>query len=218
MSNRHMRLGLAPIVLGALASVHCGDASTNPSESTAQAASGVVFSGPIHPHASSGLCLDVVGQGTANGTAVQVWSCSGNPNQQWTYNGTTLSVYGDKCLDMTAGNTANGTRLQIWNCEAGNTNQMWTQTGATFVWSGKGKCLDLTNGVAANGTPIQSWGCYAGDTNQEWSVPTTTSPPPPPPPAQAVDYAPYFPTWVWGGSGYAFTGLADLHNKSGLTK
>ena len=24
------------------------------------------------------------------------------------------------------------------------------------------------------------------------------------------DYAPYFPTWVWGGSGYAFTGLADM--------
>ncbi len=32
----------------------------------------------------------------------------------------------------------------------------------------------------------------------------------------AIDYAPYFPTRVWGGSGYAFTGLADLQQKSGL--
>jgi chitinase len=32
------------------------------------------------------------------------------------------------------------------------------------------------------------------------------------------DYAPYFPTWVWGGSGYAFTGLADLQQKSGLNE
>jgi chitinase len=31
-----------------------------------------------------------------------------------------------------------------------------------------------------------------------------------------IDYAPYFPTWVWGASGYAFNGLVDLENKSGL--
>ncbi|MGO8993752.1 MAG: hypothetical protein ACLQVI_10525 [Polyangiaceae bacterium] len=34
----------------------------------------------------------------------------------------------------------------------------------------------------------------------------------------AIDYAPYFPTWVWGGSGYAFSGLADLQSKSGLNE
>ena len=33
-----------------------------------------------------------------------------------------------------------------------------------------------------------------------------------------VDYAPYFPTWIWGGSGYAVTGLADLQAKSGLNE
>jgi chitinase len=38
------------------------------------------------------------------------------------------------------------------------------------------------------------------------------------PAAPAIDYAPYFPTWVWGGSGYAFTGLADLQKKSGLNE
>jgi chitinase len=37
-------------------------------------------------------------------------------------------------------------------------------------------------------------------------------------PAPTTDYAPYFPTWVWGGSGYAFTGLADLQKKSGLNE
>jgi len=37
---------------------------------------------------------------------------------------------------------------------------------------------------------------------------------PSPPP---IEFAPYFPTWVWGGSGYAITGLADLHARSGLT-
>jgi hypothetical protein len=38
------------------------------------------------------------------------------------------------------------------------------------------------------------------------------------PPAATIDYAPYFPTWVWGGSGYAFTGLADLQKKASLNE
>lgn len=38
------------------------------------------------------------------------------------------------------------------------------------------------------------------------------------PASSVIDYAPYFPTWVWGGSGYAFTGLADLKKKSGLNE
>ena len=31
----------------------------------------------------SGLCLDVNGAGTANGTKVQLWTCNGGSNQQW---------------------------------------------------------------------------------------------------------------------------------------
>jgi hypothetical protein len=37
-------------------------------------------------------------------------------------------------------------------------------------------------------------------------------------PSSSLDYAPYFPTWVWGGSGYSFTGLAELQKKSGLNE
>ncbi len=38
------------------------------------------------------------------------------------------------------------------------------------------------------------------------------------PSVAAFDYAPYFPTWVWGASGYAFSGLADLQKKSALNE
>ena len=34
--------------------------------------------------------------------------------------------------------------------------------------------------------------------------------------APKTDYAPYFPTWVWGAGGYAFTSLVDLEAKAGL--
>lgn len=33
---------------------------------------------------ASGLCLDVPGSNSANGTALIVYTCTGNPNQQWT--------------------------------------------------------------------------------------------------------------------------------------
>src|ERR1700735_2380983 len=158
------RLSFATTLLGGLGALHCGDASsTGPSESSGQAVSAVTFSGPIHPQASASLCLDVAGQGTANGTAVQLGTCSGQSSQEWSYNGTTLSVYGDKCLDVTGGSTTNGTKLQIWDCTAGNKNQMWTESGANLVWASDGQCLDVTNGVFANGTPIQSWVCYVGE-------------------------------------------------------
>jgi hypothetical protein len=124
--------------------------------------------GALHPKSSSTLCLAVAGKATANGSAVVVATCDGSASQSWALQNGTLRVYGTKCLDVPSGNTANGTKLQIWDCSAGNTNQAWTETGATLAWTGKGKCLDLTDGVAASGTAVQSWSCVAGDVNQEW--------------------------------------------------
>jgi hypothetical protein len=31
----------------------------------------------------SGLCLDVIGTGTANGTLMDMWTCNGGTHQQW---------------------------------------------------------------------------------------------------------------------------------------
>ncbi len=31
----------------------------------------------------SGLCLDVTGAGTANGSPVEIWTCNGGSNQEW---------------------------------------------------------------------------------------------------------------------------------------
>ncbi len=49
---------------------------------------------------ASGRCVDVPGAGTADGTAVQLWDCNGQSNQQWTHTSAgELKVYGNKCLD-----------------------------------------------------------------------------------------------------------------------
>ncbi|MEV5322502.1 RICIN domain-containing protein [Nonomuraea sp. NPDC052634] len=33
----------------------------------------------------SNLCLDAIGQGTANGTGLQLYTCHGGPNQRWSH-------------------------------------------------------------------------------------------------------------------------------------
>ncbi|KAF7773122.1 CAZyme family CBM13 [Agaricus bisporus var. burnettii] len=73
-------------------------------------------------------CLDVSSGADANGTKMQIFTCSsGNANQQWSYDvwSKRLSWKGhNKCLDLSAGSTADGNRLQIWDC-VWNPNQFW---------------------------------------------------------------------------------------------
>jgi hypothetical protein len=35
--------------------------------------------------------------------------------------------------------------------------------------------------------------------------------------SDAIELAPYFPTWAWGGNGYAYSSLVDLMHKSGVS-
>ncbi|MFJ9519919.1 PHB depolymerase family esterase [Kitasatospora sp. NPDC101801] len=75
----------------------------------------------------STLCLDASAKGTANGTKVVVWSCNGQPNQQWQVNanGTVIGVQSGLCLDVAGLATADGTPVQLWSCSGGR-NQQWT--------------------------------------------------------------------------------------------
>jgi Ricin-type beta-trefoil lectin domain len=69
----------------------------------------------------------VTGQGTADGTLVELWSCNGGTNQQWNAgpNSSLVGTGSGKCLDDPGGTTVNGTQQVIWTCH-GTTNQMWT--------------------------------------------------------------------------------------------
>ncbi|MFI7385579.1 endo-1,4-beta-xylanase [Streptomyces sp. NPDC049813] len=115
----------------------------------------------------SGRCLEVSGAGTADGTPLQLWDCSGGTNQQWTY--TTAGefrVYGNKCLD--AGGTGNGTRIQIYSCWGGD-NQKWRlNTDGSVVGVQSGLCLATAANGASNGTQIQLATC-TNATSQRWT-------------------------------------------------
>jgi chitinase len=121
---------------------------------------------PIHGY--GGKCVDVAAASSANGTAVQLYTCNGTAAQQWTHTGTTLQALG-KCMDVAAAGTANGTKVQLYDCN-GTAAQQWTQgASGSLVNSGSGKCLDATGPSSADGTRLQIWTC-GGTANQSWTL------------------------------------------------
>ncbi|WP_255951043.1 arabinofuranosidase catalytic domain-containing protein [Streptomyces odontomachi] len=85
-----------------------------------------------HHHANGSLstigrCLDINGNGTANGTQVELWDCNGVGGQVWQQrsDGSLYNPQSGRCLDSPSGATANGTRLQIWDCN-GSAAQKFT--------------------------------------------------------------------------------------------
>jgi hypothetical protein len=74
-------------------------------------------------------CLDVINGVNADGTKLQIWTCStnGNVNQIWWYTGDNRLSWKDhgKCTDLTNGSMTDGNPIQIWTCTGGNANQVW---------------------------------------------------------------------------------------------
>ena len=134
---------------------------------------------------NSGKCVDATGGGTANGTAVQQWTCgSGNTNQQWQFLPTDSGYYEivsrnapTEAWDVTGGASAtgDGVPIQLWDY-VGGTNQQWKPTlnangSYTFTARNSGtECLDVTGQSTADGTRLQQWTCTAGDTAQSFTL------------------------------------------------
>ncbi|MFC0033902.1 glycosyl hydrolase family 18 protein [Micromonospora chaiyaphumensis] len=117
-----------------------------------------------------GKCVDVAAAGTANGTAIQLYTCNGTAAQSWTVAGDgTLRALG-KCADIASGSTANGAKVQLWDCN-GTGAQVWqAQSNGTLRNPQSNKCLDATDNSSANGTRLQIWDCFGG-ANQVWRLP-----------------------------------------------
>ncbi|WP_030316594.1 SGNH/GDSL hydrolase family protein [Streptomyces sp. NRRL B-3229] len=115
----------------------------------------------------AGKCLDVNGGNSANGTAVDSWSCNGSDGQLWSARSDgTLRALG-KCLDATARGTANGTKIAVWDCNGG-TNQQWQTYNGGYRNPVSGRCLDIPAG-SADGTQLVLWDCNGG-ANQQWTA------------------------------------------------
>ncbi|MEV8438017.1 ThuA domain-containing protein [Actinosynnema sp. NPDC051121] len=115
---------------------------------------------------SSGKCVDVNGQSTADGTKVQLWTCSGGDNQKWAQVGSTFQSLG-KCLTVNGSSQTDGALVQLWSCN-GSTGQNWSVQSDGTIRNGS-KCLDANGASSADGTQLIIWTCH-GNTNQKWTL------------------------------------------------
>jgi hypothetical protein len=138
----------------------------------------------------AGKCVDVAAANSADGTAVQLFTCNGTNAQQWTMAGDgTVRALG-KCLDVAAAATADGTKVQLFTCN-GTAAQRWTYSaGRDLVNPNANKCLDVTGNVSTDATRLQIWTCTGG-ANQKWTVPSDGGTTPPPTGAAGEQVSPY---------------------------
>ncbi|MET8172794.1 family 16 glycosylhydrolase [Streptomyces clavifer] len=116
-----------------------------------------------------GMCVDVAGASSADGTPIQLHDCTGVDAQKWTTgsDGTVRAL--GKCLDVQGGSTAAGAVVQLYTCN-GTKAQQWTHTAARDLTNiGSDKCLDARGNSSADGTRLQTWTC-TGAANQKWTV------------------------------------------------
>ncbi|MDQ1655393.1 MAG: hypothetical protein QOD41_476 [Cryptosporangiaceae bacterium] len=125
-----------------------------------------------------GKCIDLNNGASADGTAVQLYTCLGTPSapagsQNWTV-GTdgTLRAKG-KCMDVTGANPANGTKVQLYTCNGSSAQQWATGANGQLRNTLSGRCLDATGQSSANYTRLQIYDCSGGtgQDNQRWVLP-----------------------------------------------
>ncbi|WP_410623536.1 arabinofuranosidase catalytic domain-containing protein [Amycolatopsis sp. cmx-8-4] len=117
-----------------------------------------------------GRCLDVVGNGTANGALLELWDCNGVGGQKWVQqaDGSLRNPQSGRCVDAPNGATANGTRLQLWDCNS-SAAQKFSVTGGGPITGPGGKCVDVAgDDHGVNGTGVQLWDCQSFAVDQHW--------------------------------------------------
>lgn len=131
---------------------------------------GGVTSGPV-TSGLAGKCLDDNGGATANGTAIQIFTCNGAASQIWQFAGDGTLRTAGKCLDVTSSGTANGTKIQLWDCNGTGAQQWsWSSSTGALVNPQSGRCLDDPSSSTVDGTQLQLWDCN-GTAAQQWTLP-----------------------------------------------
>jgi GH25 family lysozyme M1 (1,4-beta-N-acetylmuramidase) len=126
------------------------------------------FAGTIRQVGGTGKCLDDPSSSTANGTKVDLWSCTGKSNQSWTtVQDGTIRVLGH-CL------AASGSTVVLWGCSSSFLNQQWrAATDSELVNAASGLCLYYPNANAGNGAKPTMSTCanIAPQSGEHWARP-----------------------------------------------
>jgi hypothetical protein len=113
-------------------------------------------------------CLTVRGGSTANGTPTELRSCTGGPEQQFSFDPNGELRFQSVCLDAASGLGNPGDAVIVWPCHGG-ANQKWSTTGTGEIRGINNLCMDVWAELPNDGQPIVVWGCHGG-ANQKWTV------------------------------------------------
>ncbi|MFG2358852.1 RICIN domain-containing protein [Streptomyces sp. NPDC048521] len=137
-------------------------------------------------NAASGKCLDAKAAATANGTAVQQYTCNGTTAQQWSFtdagNGyVRINNRNDtnQVVDVADVSTADNAPVHLWTY-GGGANQQWLPVddggGAFhFVNRGSGKCLDDPGASTADSVQFVQYTCNGTAAQRFQVVPVNQS-------------------------------------------
>lgn len=181
-SGRHRTAKLLTVV-AVMASTVTGLTIASPQEAAAALPTG--FATVVN--AGSGKCLDARSAATANGTAVQQYTCNSSTAQQWSLT-TTSDGYvrinngnnTSQVVDVSDVSTADNALVHLWAYGGGN-NQQWlpVDEGAGnyhFVNRNSGKCLDVPSASTADSVQLVQYTCN-GSAAQRFQVAAVTQPP-----------------------------------------
>ncbi len=115
-----------------------------------------------------GKCVDDAGNGSADRTKIQIWTCNSHDQAQgWSFSGGEL-VHNGRCAnDQRFG--GNGSKVILYACN-GAANEIWTHlANGEFVLKANGGkyCLDDPAFSTTNGTQLIVWTCK-DSANQRW--------------------------------------------------
>lgn len=128
--------------------------------------------GYIHPFNDASKCLNLRGNSTATGTAIEIAECSlQSPSQRWALhadNSIRPKMDTNKCLDTPA--VGNGSKIHLWDCHGGY-NQQWLLFSqmSNYFDAASHLCMD-TSGSTRNGQNLHMWGCDSNNANQPWAM------------------------------------------------
>ncbi|MFJ6352426.1 RICIN domain-containing protein [Streptomyces sp. NPDC092046] len=130
-------------------------------------------------HRPGAICATPLGNATANGTVVTVWSCTGSPVQRWQYdpvNRLLVHRASGRCLTPKAnGANVDGAVLTLWTCNPASDVQRFTPDPVTgLLVNAFGKAVATKGNSLADGTTLTLWtratSSGAASDAQDWSV------------------------------------------------
>ena len=130
---------------------------------------------------NNGLCLDVYGNTSASGAAIDQWSCNGQSNQQFQFlpgsngYGELQAQSSGQVVAVANGSTTAGTPDIVQQARNGSASSMWKpvqQSDGSYEFQNgnSGLCLDVYGNGSNQGQQLDQWQCKnAPGTNQDFT-------------------------------------------------